>query len=281
MKSQVARKRAGFTLIELLVVIAIIAILIGLLLPAVQKVREAAARMTSSNNLKQMGVGVHNYHDSNMKFPTNGFLVTGAPWSAAAGTATSVHVQILPYIEQGNLYNLTAGNAVWSSTVVKPFIDPTDTTAGSTGGITSYAWNPLVFATSTVSFTNLTTISDGTSNTIMQAQRVSICGTNCTFTLSAYTLGSAPAGTALFYVGGTTQATYTSNYHIGVKPIGGTPQCQVGYAESQQAGSILVSMCDGSVRGVSSGVSNGGLANVSAWTSACTPSGGDILNSTW
>src|SRR5688572_28506855 len=94
-------RRRGFTLIELLVVIAIIAILIGLLLPAVQKVREAAARAKCQNNLKQIGLAVHGYESANNYFPPAGSYVKGA-----ASVSYSTPAVILPYVEQESLQRL-------------------------------------------------------------------------------------------------------------------------------------------------------------------------------
>lgn len=132
-------RRQGFTLIELLVVIAIIAILIGLLLPAVQKIREAANRMSCSNNMKQLGLAAHNYHDVNGKFaPSVMFVGTPNPADFNQNFGPNWAVLMLPYFEQDNLYRLasqsisnfpTTGDNGWRSirgTVIKTFLCPSD-----------------------------------------------------------------------------------------------------------------------------------------------------------
>src|SRR5262245_6757925 len=97
--------RPGFTLIELLVVIAIIAVLIGLLLPAVQKVREGAARLQCTNNLKQIGVAMHNYHGAYERFPP-GYVSRAATVNGEGlGPGWGWAAHLLPYLEQDNLYH--------------------------------------------------------------------------------------------------------------------------------------------------------------------------------
>jgi prepilin-type N-terminal cleavage/methylation domain-containing protein len=190
-------RRLAFTLIELLVVIAIIAILIALLVPAVQKVREAAARTTCANNLKQIGLGIHNFASTyNSKLPPQLQYVGGG---ASSPTWITFWYALLPYVEQGPVYNRALGSgAGWGNNnhnaVITLYGCPSDPSLGQginqNGGnagswsVGSYAPNWSMFATNafvdqtygawqTRSRYNIGNIPDGTSNTIGVVERYS------------------------------------------------------------------------------------------------------------
>jgi prepilin-type N-terminal cleavage/methylation domain-containing protein len=293
---RLSRIHRGFTLIELLVVIAIIAILIGLLLPAVQKVREAAARMTCSNNLKQFGLAIHNYAGANSDKLPGGMQYTS--------TWAPFHFTLLPYLEQDNVYKAVApSGASWGTaggvngqTVapIKVFLCPSDPThnngtsqaPGALGWtITSYSRNWAMFDTGggnvggqnwTASKYTIANIPDGTSNTIGVTERYA--------SMTAYNYSSlwSHHGQDRFNWGYYQWApvygpsSWINNNYAGYPPQYQKPnQAHPYYPNGGHTGGVQTLLMDGSVRNVTWSV------NPTTWSYAIQPDDGQVLGSNW
>ena len=292
------RRRDGFTLVELLVVIAIIGVLVGLLLPAVQAAREAARRMSCSNNLKQIGLAMHNYHDSFNVFPSGTASCCYGTWQ----------VLIMPFIEQQNVSDLYVG---WGDTAAgirystapnvanvtgrryAAFTCPSDQENSPISGVTSHNYavnygntgygqqsnlNGVIFGHAPFS-PNITkkfgfnSVSDGTSNTLMVAEVRQGQSTD----LRGFTWWGDASGFEA-YLGPNSplpDRIYSSSY---CKPMKGMP-CDVSSttnptmfaSRSQHPGGVNVALCDGSVRLF------GETIDLVTWRGLSTAPGSEVL----
>jgi prepilin-type N-terminal cleavage/methylation domain-containing protein len=293
-------KRA-FTLVELLVVIAIIAILIGMLLPAVQKVRDAAARAKDQNNLKQIALATVNCSDSNngRMPPQYGYYPT--PTNGSWGT---VFFYILPYIDQQPLWNQYKPNVYNGAHVipVKPYISPAAVSDGdgildpnNPWAITNYGANYQVFGNPDAgnnANTNMqgrtrypASFTDGTSQTVLFAEKYGQCGgfgslwghgnweTNW-MAMFAYGSSDGSQGYSAGLIWGQPGKVGAAS-HFQVAPNPWPSQCDPTLCQSPHDSGINVALGDGSSRTISGGVS------VGTWWAALTPANSDILGSDW
>lgn len=286
--------RCAITLVEVLVVIAILAVLIGLLLPAVQKARAAALRIQSMNNLKQIVLATQNFSDT-----YDGILPSISGYNFATyNVEANVLFMILPFLEQGALYAAYASQfptrpgqtIVDSRYVLKTYIDSADPTLPSPPeGVSSYAASALVFAPRS----RTAQLTDGLSNTIAYTEHYALnCGgSKFTWAWDNAVIINPPSSSGIRVY---RRATFADKALGDVFPVttaipGGTiasvpgltfqihpkqSECDPRIAQSPHEG-LLVALCGGSVRSLAPGMSE------TTYWAAVTPASGDILGPDW